>query len=121
LNIVQRQGSARRMQSSVEGEFGLTEVEISAVGNRAEHADYIGLILRDTTRENAEVSAPTDMKFPDATLEDVVRASVEAIERRSIHEAIAKSLGNRTAAARYLGISRQSLHTKLRKYRIGAD
>ena len=106
------------MQSSVEGEFGLTEVEISAVGNRAENADYVGLVLRESPRESEAVSALTDMTFPEATLEEVVRASVEAIERRCIEEAIAKSLGNRTAAARYLGISRQSLHTKLRKYRI---
>jgi len=121
LNIVHRQGSVRRMQSSVEGEFGLTEVEISAVGNRAENADYIGLMLRDTTRPSVNPDALTDMKFPDATLEEVVRASVEAVERRSIEEAIAKSRGNRTAAARYLGISRQSLHTKLRKYRIDSN
>jgi len=121
LNIVHRQGSVRRMPSSVEGEFGTTEVEISAVGNRAENADYVGLVLREAPRESAAVGALTDMKFPDATLEEVLRASVEAIERRSIEEAIGKSLGNRTAAARYLGISRQSLHTKLRKYRIDSD
>ena len=121
LNIVHRQGSVRRMPSSVEGEFGTTEVEISAVGNRAENADYVGLVLRETPRPSEGPDPLTDMKFPGATLEQVVRASVEAIERRSIVEAVAKSLGNRTAAARYLGISRQSLHTKLRKYRIDSD
>jgi transcriptional regulator PpsR len=124
LNIVHRQGSVRRMQSVVEGDFGApTEVEISAVGNCADHPEFVGVFLRDA-RRNAEppgAVALTELKFPDATLEDVVRASVETIERRSIEEAIVKSLGNRTAAARYLGISRQSLHTKLRKYRIDSN
>jgi transcriptional regulator PpsR len=121
MTIVQRQGSVRRMQSVVEGDLGsATEVEISAVGNGADQPDFVGVFLRDARRNDAGPGAvaPSELKFPEATLEDVVRAAVETIERRSIEEAIAKSLGNRTAAARYLGISRQSLHTKLRKYRI---
>jgi transcriptional regulator PpsR len=121
LAIVQRQGSVKRMQATVEGDFGAaTEVEISAVGNSADHPDFIGVFLRDARRGDAGLGAvpTTELKFPDATLEEVLRASIESIERRSIEEAIGKSLGNRTAAARYLGISRQSLHTKLRKYRV---
>ncbi len=105
----------------VEGDLGsMTDVEVSAVGNCADHPDYVGVFLRDARREGEAPGAAelAELKFPEATLEDVVRAAVEAVERRSIEEAIGKSLGNRTAAARYLGISRQSLHTKLRKYRI---
>ena len=120
LSLVQRQGPVRRMRTSIEGDFGATtEVEIAAVGDRDEHPDYIGLLLRDATREAPSAEAElTDLRLPGATLEEIVRASSEVIERRGIQEAIARSLGNRTAAARYLGISRQSLHTKLRKYRL---
>jgi transcriptional regulator PpsR len=121
MTIVQRQGSVKRMLTTVEGDFGTaTEVEISAVGNCADNPDFVGVFLRDARRSDAALGPVplSELRFPDATLEDVVRASVETVERRSIEEAIAKSLGNRTAAARYLGISRQSLHTKLRKYRV---
>jgi transcriptional regulator PpsR len=52
------------------------------------------------------------------TLEAAVRASVEAIERRYLEEALASSRGNRTLAARNLGLSRQTLHVKLNKYKL---
>jgi len=54
----------------------------------------------------------------DTSLEDLVRASTEAIERQSIAAALERASGNRTAAAKILGLSRQSLHTKLNKYEI---
>ena len=48
----------------------------------------------------------------------IVEASVEAIERRAIEEALGEAQGNRTLAARYLGLSRQTLHVKLKKYKL---
>jgi DNA-binding NtrC family response regulator len=55
---------------------------------------------------------------PRETLEAAVKASVEAIERRYLEEALATSRGNRTLAARRLGLSRQTLHVKLNKYKL---
>jgi DNA-binding NtrC family response regulator len=55
---------------------------------------------------------------PRDPLEAVVRASVETIEIRYIEEALAKHVGNRTLAAKYLGLSRQTLHVKLNKYKL---
>ena len=43
-----------------------------------------------------------------------------ALERRLIREALAKTAGNRTAAARMLGISREALRQKMRKLGMNA-
>ena len=50
------------------------------------------------------------------SLEALVRASTEAIERATINEALERFRGNRTAAAKYLDLSRQTLHAKLKRY-----
>ena len=47
-----------------------------------------------------------------------MRSSIEAIERQRIAEALARAGRNRTIAAKSLGLSRQSLHSKLKKYRL---
>jgi transcriptional regulator PpsR len=128
LSMVQRHGGVRGMACKLEGDLGsLTDVEVSAVGDRAGQARHFGIILKDvTSREPQElrtsVSSLTKRKggfsLPEASLEEIVKASVEEIERRYISEALEKSSGNRTQAAKYLGVSRQSLHMKLNKYKL---
>lgn len=46
-------------------------------------------------------------------------AAVEQTEREAIREALARALGNRTVAARLLGVSRRALYYKLSEYQIG--
>ncbi len=50
-----------------------------------------------------------------------LKRRVEAYERGLVHEALKASLGNRSEAARRLGVSRVTLHDKLKKYRLGGD
>jgi DNA-binding NtrC family response regulator len=50
-----------------------------------------------------------------------LRQRVEAYERGLVHDALKTALGNRSEAARRLGISRVTLHDKLKKYRLGGD
>lgn len=131
LGMVHKHGSVRMLHSRIEGELGSsTAVEISAVGDRSPQPRYVGLILRDvSSREGrAEPGAglylgdlAPGLSLPGDTMDAVVKASVEKIERRCIEEALARSNGNRTAAARYLGLSRQSLHVKLNKYKLDID
>ena len=45
-----------------------------------------------------------------------LRAALEGLERRMIHEALARAQGNRTEAAALLGLNRTTLVEKLRKY-----
>jgi DNA-binding NtrC family response regulator len=49
-----------------------------------------------------------------------LKEKVEAYERGLVVEALRASRGNRTEAARALGISRVTLHDKLKKYGLGA-
>ena len=50
-----------------------------------------------------------------------LKQRVEAYERGLVYEALKVALGNRSEAARRLGISRVTLHDKLKKYGLGGD
>ncbi len=54
------------------------------------------------------------------SLKDLVQESTEVIERLAIEAALELTNDNRAAAAEMLGLSRQSLYVKLRRYGIGA-
>ncbi len=121
LNMVQRHGSVRNMSTQIEGQLGsLTDVEVSAVGDSNGAPNYFALLVRDTTQRNrADVSSRPHERASKAdaiSLEALVRTSTESIERSTIAEALERTRGHRTAAAKYLGLSRQSLHAKLKKY-----
>jgi DNA-binding NtrC family response regulator len=126
--LIQRHGSVRRMLCRLEGELGsATEVEVSAVGDRTPHPKTFGLLMRDVSPRESRSDPSLSFEFRDTpnsleplkdTLEAAVKASVEAIERRYLEEALASSRGNRTLAARNLGLSRQTLHVKLNKYKL---
>ncbi len=124
LNLVERHGTVRAIRTMLDGELGAsTEVEISAVGDRVGQANYFGLVIRDVASRNRgsedafSVSALLEGS-PDAPLEGQIKSCIEAIERQRIAEALERAGGNRTMAAKYLGLSRQSLHSKLKKYRL---
>ena len=122
MNLVEQHGTVRVMRTTLEGELGANaEVEISAVGDQATRPLYFGLVIRDVTTRagaGAEASSALIGKLPDGPLAGVIRSSIEAIERERIVDALGQADGNRTAAARVLGLSRQSLHAKLKKYRL---
>ena len=112
------------MRTTLDGELGAaTEVEISAVGDRLGQPNYFGLVIRDVasrSRQSEEAFSVTALleRSPNAPLESLVRSSTEAIERQRIAEALTRAGRNRTMAAKSLGLSRQSLHSKLKKYRL---
>jgi two-component system, NtrC family, response regulator HydG len=64
---------------------------------------------------------PTDARRPDGGAADTLglRERVDAFERQLLLDALSSVAGNRTEAARHLGIGRATLHDKLRKYGIG--
>jgi transcriptional regulator PpsR len=128
LGHVQWHGAVKMLRCRIEGESGsVSEVELSAVGDRSQRPLHIGLVMREVgVRESrleqcAEAfeleDLPKEGALP-ASLDAVLRASVENIERRYIAEALAKHGGNRTLAAKHLGLSRQTLHVKINKYRL---
>jgi DNA-binding NtrC family response regulator len=109
------------MSTTVCGDLGsTTQVEISAAGDRDADPDYVGVLVRQARSTAGAAGRLLSGVDGEATksLEQRIKASTEAIERRSIAAALGKSDGNRTAAAKLLGLSRQSLHTKLNKYEL---
>jgi DNA-binding NtrC family response regulator len=54
-------------------------------------------------------------------LKGLVAATVGLVERHYIEAALAATDGNRTAAAKLLGLSRQGLYAKLSRYGINDD
>ena len=69
---------------------------------------------------DASAAAPAQaVAFNDALLDLPLPEAVERLERAAIERALAASSGNRAEAARRLGISRQSLYTKLAAYGLG--
>lgn len=120
--LAQKHGSVRRLTTRIESEFEENpEIEVSATGDAAERPRYFALLLKEATRAPAGSFAEPVFnaeQFDNRTLEQIVKASTETIERAAIARALDRFQGNRTAAARHLGLSRQSLHTKLRRYRL---
>ena len=52
-------------------------------------------------------------------LKDLVREATDVIERLCIEAALDLTSDNRASAAEMLGLSRQSLYVKLRRYGLG--
>jgi len=122
LNLVRQHGGVRLLTTMIYGDLGSnTQVEISAVGDKADQPAYFGLLLRDVTTRladgrNQAGSGPLEVYAEGFSLEQLVSASTEAIERKAIIAALDLCKGNITNAAKRLGLSRQSLHSKLKKY-----
>jgi DNA-binding NtrC family response regulator len=96
------------------------------LNNRAKPA--IGLIIRDSSRVEAIRNAANGNVRPpavdqnvaelvgSATLKEIVAETNDVIEKMCIETAVELTRNNRAAAAEMLGLSRQSLYVKLRKY-----
>ena len=131
LNLVCKHGSVRALATTLEGEFGTNwEVEISAAGDMPHRPDHIGLLVRDVTSRGQGVAiqveprAPKDLgetRFHNLTLDQLVKASTEAIERKSIAEALETCGGNRTAAAKRLGLSSPEFACETEQLQFGRE
>jgi len=77
-------------------------------------------LSRDGELDLSLLPATAEAK-PEGASGMALRARVEAYERGLVLEALRAAGGSRTDAARMLGISRVTLHDKLRKYGVGAD
>jgi transcriptional regulator PpsR len=132
-NLRQR-GSVRLFQSTLRGEHGVaTAVEISAVSVMNSERECFGFSIRNIGRRlRGDSSAPHLPRSVEQltelvgriSLKDLVRETTDIIERLSIETALEMTGDNRASAAEMLGLSRQSLYVKLRRYGLaefGAD
>ncbi|MBT8457660.1 MAG: transcriptional regulator PpsR [Rhodobacteraceae bacterium] len=122
-----RAGHMSLYATKLSSEFGAeTAVEISAtyLNDRANPA--LVFVIRDASRVDAVrrpgVSVSDDgmrnvMELVgSATLKDIVSDTTDVVEKMCIETAVELTRNNRVAAAEMLGLSRQSLYVKLRKY-----
>lgn len=125
-NLRQR-GSVRLFATTLRGEHGaLSDVEISAVSVMNGDKQCLGFTIRSVSRR-LKSDPPTPRDLPHSveqltelvgrvSLKQLVREATDLIERLSIEAALRLTDDNRASAAEILGLSRQSLYVKLRRY-----
>ncbi|HOB95764.1 MAG TPA: helix-turn-helix domain-containing protein, partial [Aquabacterium sp.] len=128
-NLRQR-GAVKLFATTLRGEFGAsTEVEISAVTVTRSEPVLLGFTVRDVGRRLQPEAAATQA-LPRSVnqltelvgrvpMKDIVGETTDLIEKRCIEAALELTRDNRASAAEILGLSRQSLYVKLRRYGLG--
>lgn len=129
LENASRSGHMRVYATKMSNEFGVqASVEISVVYLNDRDKPAVGFIIRDADRVEAIRSATKAANQPEAPnhnvvelvgsapLKEIVAETSDVIERMCIETAVELTRNNRAAAAEMLGLSRQSLYVKLRKY-----
>jgi transcriptional regulator PpsR len=122
-----RLGRMRMYPTKLIGEFGPPRpVEISVTSLQGGPHTVYAFVMRDAARmdQTRPSGAPvTDENVRSvmelvgsATLKEIVAETTDVVERMCIETAIELTMNNRVAASEMLGLSRQSLYVKLRKY-----
>ena len=122
-----RAGQMRMYSTKLLNDFGAktpVEMSVTFIDNRSE--PELGFIIRDISRVDAMRKAPVQTNedssrnvmelVGSATLKEIVSETTDVVEKMCIETAVSLTRNNRVAAAEMLGLSRQSLYVKLRKY-----
>jgi transcriptional regulator PpsR len=134
LNVLianlRQHGSVRLFASTLRGEYGSSsEIEVSAVAVANRDEPCFGFTIRSVGRRLPQ-EARSGHELPRSVdqlkelvgrvpLKDLVRETTDVIERMCIEAALELTADNRASAAEILGLSRQSLYVKLRRYGLG--
>lgn len=134
VSQLRQHGSLRNFSTVVRGVYGESEeVEVSAVSVPDGDQTCYGFSIRGVARRFATPLPSTSIgvgaeprsveqltkligRLP---MKDIVRESTDLIERLCIEAALTLTSDNRASAADVLGLSRQSLYSKLRRYGLG--
>jgi transcriptional regulator PpsR len=134
LNVLianlRQHGSVRLYATTLRSEYGASaEVEISAVSVPSGAQPCLGFTIRNIGRRlmaepRANRALPRSIEqltelVGRVSLKDLVREATDLIERLCIEAALELTHDNRASAAEMLGLSRQSLYVKLRRYGLG--
>ena len=127
-NLRQR-GTIRLFATTLRAEYGGTiDVEVSATAIPDDGRPCLGFAVRNVGHrlsvESRATSLPRSVEqltelIGRVSLKDLVRESTDMIERMYIEAALKLTDDNRASAAEMLGLSRQSLYVKLRRYGLG--
>lgn len=129
LAQVRGRGPVRMFRTILRGDHGAeADVEVSAVSVLDGGHTCFGFTIRDISTRHAppnEVTPalPAAGQLTDLVgrvpLKELVREATDVIEKLAIEAALELTGNNRASAAEMLGLSRQSLYVKLRRYGIG--
>jgi transcriptional regulator PpsR len=120
-------GSVRRFSTIVRGQYGSHEdVEISAVSVLNGEYPCYGFTIRNFGRRDQPKPQPKG-ELPRSveqltglvgrvSLKELVRETTDVIEKLCIEAALELTKNNRASAAEMLGLSRQSLYSKLHRF-----
>ena len=126
LENAARSGAMRAYSTRIAGEFGAERaVEISTTHVQTGVTPVYSMVMRDVSRAAARTDAPQagNLNVESVveligreSLRDIVAKTTDVVEKMCIETAVELTSNNRVAAAEMLGLSRQSLYVKLRKY-----
>jgi transcriptional regulator PpsR len=129
ISNLRQRGSVRLYATTVQGEYGAkSDVEISAVSITTGDQSCLSFTIRDIGRRLVNEQQIKDVpRSPGqmtklvgrVPLRDIVRETTDLIEELCIEAALELTGDNRAAAAEMLGLSRQSLYVKLRRFGVG--
>jgi len=129
-NLRQR-GNVGRFVTEMRGEYGTAiEVEIAATQLMPAESTVLAFAIRNIERRlkpepdggkamTRSVSELTEL-VGRTPLKDIVSETTDLIEQLCVETALVMSNDNRASAALLLGLSRQSLYVKLRRYGLGS-
>ena len=124
IQNAQRSGRLRAYATRTVDSFGAErDVEISVTSFQAGEERLIAFVIRDGRQSepsrDGEGTPGLDSVVElvgSSTLREIVSETTSVVERMCIETAIKLTMNNRVAAAEMLGLSRQSLYVKLRKF-----
>ncbi len=123
-------GSVRNVATILRGSAGAEEeIEVSGVVAPMDGDNCYGFTIRNVGRRLRDAPAiqrdmPRSVEqltelVGRVSLKDIVRESTDLVERLCIEAALAYTSDNRASAAEILGVSRQSLYSKLHRHGLG--
>ena len=130
LDALREHGSVRNFRTLLRDDYGDTEdVEVSAAAAPYGGETAFGFTIRSIDRRvNERAGASPDLRrsveqltelVGRTTLKDLVRETTDLVERLCIEAALELTKNNRASAAEVLGLSRQSLYSKLHRFGLG--
>ncbi|MBU2359949.1 MAG: transcriptional regulator PpsR, partial [Alphaproteobacteria bacterium] len=117
-------GRLRAYATKIAGDYGSPrDIEIAVTRFQAGQAPVFAFVIREVGAVDGPRGEPRDDGLGSvkelvgsSTLKDIVSETTNVVEKMCIETAIALTMNNRVAAAEMLGLSRQSLYVKLRKF-----
>ena len=132
ISNLREHGSFRNFSTILRGEFGgLEQVEVTGVAVRNAPEQCFGLVIRPVRDGAVRPAGGINEGFRSVeqltqlvgrvSLKDLVRESTDLVEKLCIEAALKRTEDNRASAAQILGLSRQSLYSKLRRHGLASE